>query len=362
MNYFCIPADFKLETLKKLHELNCKNDNFQVKELYGQISSDITFPSGRNNIPSVSVSEVKTYIKEVHSYHMEFDYTLNGAHMNNIEFTPGGIKKIVDFFHLLEDIGVDSLTVSLVPLIELVKEYQFNFKIVVSTINQISNVNLATFYDNLGIDRLVIGESINRDLKMIQAIKENVKCDLEAIANSLCSIYCPFRMQHYNQIAQCSTQPNNVADSYYSNRCLARRLDNPVEFMKVAFIRPEDLNYYTQTGCNHFKIQGRGLIQQGDIIRTLEAYMNQSYTGNLLELLNLFGRKTNELYIDNKSLDGFLENYLTMNHCRYGCQGCTCCQSYFEKSCFSNLQRTALIKDSILQHDAFNQITRIKEG
>jgi collagenase-like PrtC family protease len=361
MNYFCIPSDYKAETLKQLNILNSNTAHYKVLEVYGQITKEYIFPSGRNNIPSISMEELEEYIKQAHKYGIQFNYLLNGSHMDNSEFTSEGIDRIYSFLHRLDDIEVDSVTITLPPLYEIIKRENFKFKVVVSTINQISNVNLANFYNQQKVSRMVLSENITRDFNRIKAISQNVDCDIEIIINSVCFIDCPYRIFHYDQIAQSSIMQNNIATSYYSNRCFLRRIAEPESYLNIAFIRPEDLKYYEEVGVTHFKVQGRSIIANGDIIKTLESYITHSFEGNLMSLLYCFSKKNYEIYIDNKKLDGFIAPFLKGKNCDGGCGNCFHCKNYFDISCKSNLGANKILKDSLLKNDPYNELLRYPE-
>ena len=96
---------------------------------------------------------------------------------------------------------------------------------------------------------------------MLKAMTCTCKCDFEIIVNSLCYMNCPLRMYHYNQIAQCAYQKNDIATSYYSNRCFMRRQKNPVDYLRNAFIRQKErkikeeleINDLGCKTCNHCK-------------------------------------------------------------------------------------------------------------
>lgn len=142
MKFFCIPSDFKLNTVKELYKLNQKSEFYKVKELYGQCTTRSIIPSGRNSVPNIDLNDLKAFIKEVHKYGLTFNYVINGSTLNNSEFSKHGLQEIINFLKELEDCKVDAVTVSVPSLLEIIEDYGFDFDIVVSTINQVNTVTL----------------------------------------------------------------------------------------------------------------------------------------------------------------------------------------------------------------------------
>ena len=294
---------------------------------------------------------MKTFIKEIHQYGFTFNYVINGATLNNTEFLQHGLHRIISFLKELEDCEIDAVTVSVPSLLEIIEYYGFDFDVVISTINQVNTVDIAQYYESKNVKRIVFSETINRYFKMLKAVIDSCKCDFEIIVNSLCYMNCPLRMYHYNQIAQCAYEKNNVATSYYSNRCFMRRQKNPADYLRNAFIRPEDMKVYEKLGIKYFKIQGRNLIKNADIIRTLKAYFSNSY-----DLLNCFSQSNSTIYIDNKSLNNFIDHFVKSYDCDLGCQTCNHCKNYFELSCRSNIFKNKVIGQTVKEHDPFRKL------
>ncbi len=81
-----------------------------------------------------------------------------------------------------------------------------------------------------------------------------------------------------------------------------KRCESPANLLRMAWIRPEDLKYYTAIGIHYFKIQGRQAALKGDIVKTVQCYMEQSFEGNLMELLDAFSPTNSfQVFIDNKN-------------------------------------------------------------
>ncbi len=332
MNYFCVPADFKKGTIDKYKKLNDTYKHARVIETYGNITSGNDFESARPVVmlPELGWEALADYVKYSKEHGIDFSYTINASHMQNKEFSRQGVLKIYLFLEKIFAVGIRSLIIALPSLIEIVRLTKFNFKIKASVVCQIVNANKAVAYKKMGVDRIVVDESINRDFFELRRIRRAFGEEVEVIVNSICHKNCPYRMFHYNQIACDSTSGSNEASiNYYNHKCLLRRYENISNLLKLTWIRPEDIKLYKEVGINYFKIQGRHTVDHGDPKKTVEYYFRESYEGDLLELLDLFNPTSSfRIYLDNKSLDNFIQPfYQKEDFCRNNCERCNYCES-----------------------------------
>jgi len=71
--------------------------------------------------------------------------------------------------------------------------------------------------------------------------------------------------------------------------CSAKRLREPANYIRSIWIRPEDLQLYEQIGYDNFKIVERSC--PGDLLyKRVKAYSRRSFEGNLLELVGQVAR------------------------------------------------------------------------
>ncbi len=338
MKYFSLPADFKKETIDQYDNLNQGFADSKIIETYGNITQGGTFESGRSvdMLPAVDFTRLKEYILYSKEKNIDFNYTLNASYMQNREFSRKGIMEIMNFLETLYEIGVRSLTVSLPSVLEIVQSMPKDFELKASVICQVTNVNKAMMYKQMGVERLVVDESINRDFHTLRQMTETFGDQVEIIVNSICHKNCTYRMFHYNQIAGDSVRLSSEASSgYYHHRCVLRRYETPENILKLTWVRPEDLHYYTAVGIRYFKIQGRNHVLKGDPVRAVRAYFKGSYEGDLAELLDLFNPTGKfRVAIDNRCLDGFLEPFFNArgeNFCKNNCSRCHYCESTARK-------------------------------
>jgi hypothetical protein len=145
--------------------------------------------------------------------------------------------------------GVRRVTVSTPFLLELVKRRFPEFKVRVGIYAQVDTPRRARFWEELGADAIVLESfSINRNFRRLAAIRQAVRCDLQLIANHVCLMNCPMQTYHQNGFAHASDDTGTLFIDYCFLRCSRLRLTDPSQFIKSAWIRPEDLAVYEAMG------------------------------------------------------------------------------------------------------------------
>jgi len=333
---FCMPSDFKNETIDEYDEINKKFSHSKIVETFGQLAPDTVFGSCRSpgSLPKVDRRKLEKYIRYCNDKGIEFNYVINATCMSNEELTKSGYQKIKDFFGMLEGIGVRWVTISLPSLMEIVKYTAPNLKIKASTVCQINSPYKAEFYEEHGIKRIVLDEDINREFSTLKCIRKVYTGDLEIIINSFCVNDCPYKMFHYNSFSH--SHINKDECSYFSSRCRYLHI-GAGNYMKLNWIRPEDIHYYHDIGISYFKMQGRTNVYSGDPAKAVTHYIEEHYDGDLISLLELFSSdKPLTLAgceIDNSKLDGFFEKFVNDPcFCTKVCSECGYCKGFAEKS------------------------------
>lgn len=335
MKYYSVPADFKKETIDAYHRLHKEYNDSRVVETYGNITIANELESGRpvDILPETDINGLQQYIDYSRQKGIDFNYTLNASYMQNRELTRQGTVHIYRFLDMLYRAGVRLLTVTLPSLVELIKQNPagHDFKIIGSTICQVTNANKARELEKAGVERIVVDESVNRNFKVLKRICGATKNPVEIIVNSICHVDCTWRMFHYNQIAGDSVAvSSDCSNSYYPHKCLLRRYERPGNLLRLTWVRPEDLHYYKAIGIDFFKLQGRPRVMKGEPVRAVDAYFRGDYHGDLLELLNLFAPVSSfKVPVDNKKLEGFITHfYNNPGFCSHDCERCCWCESF----------------------------------
>ena len=337
MPCFSVPADFQTSTIERLSQKN-KQWEIPVKEVYGSLNPSI-FGSGRktSDIQSINFEKLRQYVQFCRENGIEFNYTLNFTCNSNMEFTRKGREEIIKFARKLNSIGVQRFTAVLPSVIEILNEFVPEAKITVSVLSNVdSPFRLKTFLSARNVDRIMVPEFLNRQtslLKQLTSYKEKCGYEIGTIVNSTCLSDCPFRDFHYSSVSHCFGGKNykdNLLTDYYSARCHSIRFENPEEWLKSPWIRPENLKDYVGLGIDWFKISGRE-EKNADFVKVVDIYNKGSFEGNLLEFLMCFSDSTfKQVFImENKNLDKFARRFLEDNfYCKIkDCEVCHYCKS-----------------------------------
>lgn len=353
-----------------------KIDFSQTEEIYGKLSNDV-IGGGRPSLtsPVIKKERVKEFVDEAHRRNLKFNYLINATCFDNLETTKKGYKQLHDLFDWLTEIKVDIITVSLPMILEIIKKNYPHFSVSASVQTRIDCAEKAKYWEDLGADKINISYvDVNKNFDEIKKIRKQTKIQLQTIANLMCVNRCANVTLHGNYNAhssQCNHVSKGFSFDYYFFSCTEKLLSSPVEILKSAFIRPEDIHLYEELGVDNMKLVERTMTTD-HLARIVKAYTERSYDGNMMDLIhglskyviynkhnltkkveefilqssfiNVFKAKKiidklNEirddetfnqcfdLHIDNKKLDGFLK-YFVHGNCIRDCNECDYCDKF----------------------------------
>lgn len=151
-----------------------------------------------------------------------------------------------------------------------------------------------------GVRTVNIPLGLNREMKELKSISRLKKFypdfKMKLIVNHVCYYGCPFTSHHYfyTEMERGLGLRSDLADP---DRCVSFSKEGK-ELLKRPFIRPEDVPYYEQNGAGDvFKILWRH-SPSPVLRRTVRAYLEKSYTGNLFDIVETHEKKCS-LYCDN---------------------------------------------------------------
>ena len=266
---------------------------YPVHELFGKLPRDFV-GGGRASymLSPVSRRSLANHVAQAHRRGIQFNYLLNAACLNNLEWTGRGQREIERLLAWLARIGVDSITVSLPHLLELIKRRYPQFRVKVGVFAGVDGVQKAKWWEDLGADGITLASLVvNRNFPLLAAIRRSVACDLQLLVNTNCLQACPLASAHMvalSHASQAGPAAGGFLIDYCFLKCTQMRLREPVNYIRSDWIRPEDLHHYQALSYDRFKIAERD-IPTPLMAARVKAYAGRRYEGNLLDLVQPYG-------------------------------------------------------------------------
>ncbi|KAF0242084.1 MAG: peptidase [Planctomycetota bacterium] len=354
-----------------------------VRELFGKLSSDAA-GGGRASlqIPGIGRRAARRHVEAARRKGIGFNYLLNAACLDNLEFTRAGQKALRRLLGWAVDIGVDSVTVASPFLLRIVKACYPSLKVRVSVFAGVDHVRKAKMWEEMGADCVMLDSLlVNREFDLLRAIRRSVKCELQLLANNNCLQSCAMSPYHMNTLAHASQSGHHTRGFFIDwcfLQCTAMKLRDPVHFIRSEWIRPEDLHHYEAIGYDSFKIAERG-APTDVLVRRVEAYSKRRFDGNLLDLVQAFGSREVRgeapgkgffwrlrhlfrpltvslgrlwnvkrlaearglfgggegpppVHVDNRLLDGFIDRFLSTGCKEVDCESCRYCHRWADRA------------------------------
>jgi len=332
-----VPSRFEPELLDALKALS----NFEaVGEVYGSLPYSIV---GHGRVSDLvarfgefGFERVKEFTSQAHSIGLGVNYLANSLCLGELPFDREGRGRITHYIEEVVETGVDKITVATPYLLRLVKSEFPDLKVQVSVYAHVDNLQKFRRWEELGADVINLPAIVNRDFTLLREIAGSPRrAEVELLVNESCLFHCPYALYHHTVSSHRSKmQPEGILD-YCILECTLDRLERPAEILRAPWIRPEDLAYYEGLGVEWFKVQGRQM-PIGWILRTVAAYSERSYKGNLMDLISptypdwsarstvlkevaarsrVDSLKPPSIYIDNSLLDGFFKTLVDKGGC-----------------------------------------------
>ena len=175
--------------------------------------------------------------------------------------------------------------------------------------------------------KLALDRSLNRNIESLSRMASRCRdafpdVELELLANEGCLYQCPFKLTHDSHISLVHMNMN--VDTHAVNRslgCIRYLSENPQALFKSPFIRPEDIIRY-EPFCDIIKLCGRTLGAPF-LKQAITAYMDKTFDGNLLDLMDAMDWLSDRLFVANDDLpDDFFKMVTT---CSKQCGACAYC-------------------------------------
>lgn len=355
MNKFKLGTNFDfalLDAIKKENDTNERGNT--VQEVYGSIRAHASLAARPDfRLPVVSNDKFIEYVRYAKERGINFNYTLNSIQPmeNKLNFEKHA-REIIDLIEWFAEIGVYRITIANPMLLELVKRTKHHPLVEISTIAHIDTITqIRYFFETYGVTKICANVNKNRNFKWLEKAAKycnDNNIELELMANEFCGVggkgyatHCIYRDSCYICHSTNKDEADAKAlDSYPMKQCTMSRNSDPANWLKVKFIRPEDLKVYNDIGIHNFKLTGRTASTEY-LVKVLHAYMTENWEGNLLGLWKPLESITHEkdesftsYNIPNKALDNFINIWSKSYHdCDNEICGQTCqyCQRWYEE-------------------------------
>lgn len=351
-------SNFDVQLISQVKDLNdkYKDQGVQVDEFYGS-DRDHAFLAARPDfrLPDVSQQELASYVRKALDAGINFNYTMNSINPGSKRELDEKKHDIKEYIKFLEGIGVHRITAANPIIFEMVREVSSTMKLEVSTIMHVDTVTQIKYLkDTFNIDKVCGNLLKNRNKRFLKGAADYCNANglsYEIMVNEFCGVgtdtattHCTLRDACYTAHATDKTKEDALLfETYPMKHCIWARENDVTSWLKLRFVRPEDIYRYEDLGIYNYKITGRtGTTKY--IATMAEAYLSRSWEGNLLQLWKpletIFTEKDeldfqHNINIPNKELNKFVGKWFAGDgfRCEEELCGETChyCQDYFNK-------------------------------
>ncbi len=259
-------------------------DTVQVKSLFGSVVGLTPTARSFDRLPDRNWDFTTEYILKAAKNGIMIRYTLNQSCVGSIqEFKHYWRVELRQNLIRLHAAGVVEWTITSPLLVQLVRELFPSDIIEVSTIAEVATPEDARRWLALDVDGVNVSTSVNRDFNMLRQIAAT-GINVSILANEACLWECPWRRDCYNLSSHNSQRSEELFNWYPFRQCTEMRLKDPVEWLKARLVLPQWIHeYQEQLNIKWFKIAYRTHPKEV-VLPMLRYYMEQKFSGNLLEL------------------------------------------------------------------------------
>lgn len=356
LTHLKIGTNFDYQLIDSIKRINESHTDSIIDEVYGSRREDARFTARPVfRLPDIDRGTFCEYVARLKKIGISFNYTLNSSYLGGKSEIKELESSILEYISFLSCSGVDTITVSLPLMADYIRFVDKKIGIEVSTIAHIDTITqVAAWKEQYDISKVCGNLYKNREVRFLKRLADYCNSNniyLSLMVNEFCgnglrrgsgATNCIYRDHCYSLHSIGYDAGEFLYNDYPMGMCIRSR-SKATDWLKMNYIRPEDLRLYRAIGINHFKVTGR-TGSTDYILKTAKAYADECFNGNLLELwkhLETIGEAMDEnaytpdCYIDNKMLDGFLDFWFKNEQhiCANEVCGisCTYCDSFYNE-------------------------------
>ena len=345
---FSVPYNNDPGTLAEIFRLKSHNGN-RIREVY--MSGPQAYSGSGRIAPEFDFDVFANTANRIHQEGIRVNLLLNSICEGSDWYSPEVLKSTMDYLRRAhEELGIEAVTIANPLYIREVRKRFPALEICASVLGDIDCVQKAVIFKKAGADVITPDVDVNRDLALLKRIKAATGAEIKLMVNEGCLFRCAFRKFHFNYISHKSRKPDmggrlKAEDNVFSLNCLQLSKSDPSQLLKSGWIRPEDMSKYVEI-TRYFKLVGR-TSSKSMLVRSFEAYLNESWDGDLLELMagNLYSVAMSHLmHLDNKSLDA-VRFFDKVTACDKECSECSYCSDLIGRLIRRGVFTSAKIED-----------------
>lgn len=233
-------------------------EKLKVAIMYG---ADAVFVGGkefslRSQASNFSLEDIQEGVEFAKKYGAHIHVTCNIIlHQDNLE----GLK---DYLKKLDEIGVTAIIVADPYIMKIAKDMQLGLEVHVSTQLSTLNSQAISFYQNMGMDRVVLGREVTYD--DLKCIMDKVDVDIEYFIHGAMCIHYSGRCMLSNYLSRrdanrggCSQSCRWYYDLYQDGELVNQENDMPFSMSSKDMSLVAHIGELIELGVDSFKIEGR---------------------------------------------------------------------------------------------------------
>lgn len=233
-------------------------EKLKVAIMYG---ADAVFVGGkefslRSQASNFSLEDIQEGVEFAKKYGAHIHVTCNIIlHQDNLE----GLK---DYLKKLDEIGVTAIIVADPYIMKIAKDMQLGLEVHVSTQLSTLNSQAISFYQNMGMDRVVLGREVTYD--DLKRIMDKVDVDIEYFIHGAMCIHYSGRCMLSNYLSRrdanrggCSQSCRWYYDLYQDGELVNQENDVPFSMSSKDMSLVAHIGELIELGVDSFKIEGR---------------------------------------------------------------------------------------------------------
>ena len=239
---FSAPYNEDAESLEELFKLKRLGSN-AIREVF--LSGPQEFAASGRVMDELTLESFLGTVDRIHGEGLQVNLVMNPTCEGAEWYSGDVLKRTLDYLKLVhEEHGVESVTIANPLYVQQVRKYLPDINICASVLGDIDCLERAVIFSRLGANIITPEVSINRNLELLAEIKRVTGAELKLMVNEGCLHKCSFRKFHFNYVSHESKKSGR--EQVFVPYCHQVIDEDPSQILKCGWIRPEDLQAYSE--------------------------------------------------------------------------------------------------------------------